>query len=108
VDRVFVNAAIKAELCRNPPPGDRGWLRRIRPWWGHDSHFHVRLACPVGQSGCTPQAPLPPGEGCDESLAWWFSDEALNPPPPKTPPPPKRDLTLADLPAACARVLNGP
>jgi penicillin-insensitive murein endopeptidase len=108
VERIFVNAAIKAELCRTAPAGDRGWLRRVRPWWGHDSHFHVRLVCPAGQTGCTAQAPLPPGEGCDDSLAWWFSDEALNPPPPKTPPPPKRDLTLADLPAACARLLNGP
>lgn len=106
VDRIFVNAAIKAELCRRLPSGERGWLRKLRPWWGHDSHFHVRLACPTGQAGCVPQAGLPPGDGCDASLDWWFSDEALNPKPPETPPKPRPEVMLADLPAACAAVLE--
>lgn len=106
VDRIFVNAAIKAELCRRTPPAERGWLRRLRPWWGHDSHFHVRLACPGGQAGCVAQAPLPEGDGCDATLDWWLSDEALNPKPPETPPKPKPPLMLADLPAACAAVLG--
>jgi penicillin-insensitive murein endopeptidase len=51
------------------------------------------------------QAPPPPGDGCDASLDWWFSEEALNPPPPKTPPAPRPDQTLADLPAACATLV---
>jgi penicillin-insensitive murein endopeptidase len=108
VDRIFVNAAIKAALCRGATTADRPWLRRIRPWWGHDSHFHVRLVCPVGDAACEPQAPLPPGDGCDETLAWWLSDEALNPPPSPTPPRPRPPLTMADLPAACAAVLSAP
>ena len=106
VDRIFVNAAIKAALCRSVPAAERGWLRKLRPWWGHDSHFHVRLTCPEGQTGCVAQAPIPEGDGCDASLDWWFSDEALNPVPPATPPAPKPPVMLADLPAACAGVLG--
>ena len=47
VARIFVNPAIKRALCREAG-ADRAWLRRIRPWWGHNYHFHVRLACPPG------------------------------------------------------------
>ena len=48
VQRIFVNAAIKKALCREAR-GDRGWLAKIRPWWGHDYHFHIRMRCPPGQ-----------------------------------------------------------
>lgn len=106
VDRIFVNAAIKAALCERAPAGDRAWLGRVRPWWAHDGHFHVRLRCPDDSPGCVQQAPTPAGDGCDASLAWWFSEEALNPPPPPSPAPPRRDLTLADLPAACAALVG--
>ncbi len=104
VARIFVNAAIKGELCRRLPPDDRAWLRKIRPWWGHDGHFHVRLACPVGSRSCIDQAPPPPGDGCGD-LAWWFSDEALNPRP-RSPSKPRGELTLGDLPAACRALLG--
>ncbi|MFV0475036.1 MAG: penicillin-insensitive murein endopeptidase [Pikeienuella sp.] len=108
VARIFVNAAIKSRLCRDAPATDRDWLRKIRPWWGHDSHFHVRLSCPADASDCENQAPPPAGDGCDDSLAWWFSDEALNPKPdPNAPKPkPRRNIQLADLPQACAAVLD--
>src|SRR5581483_1042400 len=53
----------------------RDWLRKVRPWWGHDDHFHVRLACPADSPECAPQAALPPGDGCD-ALAWWFDTKA--------------------------------
>lgn len=106
VARIFVNAAIKAELCRSAP-APREWLRKVRPWWGHDAHFHVRLECPEGARLCLNQSPPPPGDGCDASLDWWFSDEALNPPPPKGPIVRKRDvMTLADLPTECRGVLH--
>lgn len=98
VARIFVNAAIKRALCDAEPPGDRDWLRKVRAWWGHDSHFHVRLACPDGASACLDQDPPPPDDGCGDELAWWFTDEALNPKPPDKP---SVDLTLDDLPAAC-------
>lgn len=106
VARIFVNAAIKRHLCETAPEGDRAWLRKIRPWWKHDSHFHVRLSCPKGGAGCINQAPPPPGDGCDASLDWWFSDEALNPPPPDPKAPPRRELTMDDLPLACRAVVG--
>jgi len=106
VARIFVNAAIKQQLCQaEPVSADRSWLRKIRPWWGHDAHFHVRLNCPPGSSGCVAQAPIPAGDGCDETLAWWFSDEALNPKP-SAGAKARRALTLADLPRACAAVVT--
>lgn len=103
VDRIFVNAAIKDALCRGVAgvtQGDRDWLHRIRPWWGHDEHFHVRLKCPVGSPDCEAQAPLPPGDGCDATLAWW---RAQKPPPAIAPRPP-----APKLPAACAAILAAP
>jgi penicillin-insensitive murein endopeptidase len=102
VARIFVNAAIKEEICRQGPAD---WMRKLRPWWGHDSHFHVRLACPAG-GACIDQAPPPPGPGCDATLKWWFSDEALHPKP-KQRAPKRKDLTMADLPDQCRAVLDG-
>ncbi len=107
VARIFVHAAIKDQLCQTAGD-DRGWLRKIRPWWGHNAHFHVRLACPDGAVGCIDQAPPPAGDGCDATLAWWFSEEARNPKPDPNAPrkPARRQLVLADLPQACERVLT--
>lgn len=79
VDRIFVNAAVKQALCRNASSADQDWLRKIRPWWGHDAHFHVRLRCPPGNPDCESQAALTGDGGCGEELAWWFTDEALSP-----------------------------
>lgn len=110
VARIFVNPAIKRALCVEADKvsdlAERAWLRKIRPWWGHNAHFHVRLTCPLGVAGCFDQAPPPPGDGCGGPLDWWFSDEARNPKPdPSMPKKPRRELTLADLPQACASVL---
>ena len=79
VERIFVNPVIKRELCRHAPVENRAWLRKIRPWWKHDDHFHVRLSCPKDSLNCEHQEPLPAGDGCDEDLAWWFSIEATKP-----------------------------
>lgn len=97
VDRILVHHAIKRELCRLH--GGEEWLRRIRPWRGHDSHMHVRLSCPPGERDCRDIAPPPPGDGCDASLEWWLTPEAERPPPRPPGPPPA-------LPAACAAVLR--
>jgi penicillin-insensitive murein endopeptidase len=102
IARIFVNPAIKRALCREVT-GDRRWLRRIRPWFGHSYHFHVRLACPAGMRECHDQAPLPPGDGCGADLAWWFTPEAKLPQPTQ----PRKPLLVSDLPRACAAVVNG-
>jgi penicillin-insensitive murein endopeptidase len=99
VARIFVNAAIKQALCREAG-ADRGWLRVIRPWWGHNYHFHLRLSCPAGQPDCQDQPAPPPGDGCGE-LGWWFTEEALHP----KPGPPPKPLRIAELPSACAALV---
>jgi len=75
VNRIFVSPPIKRYMCRNYQTAP--WLYRLRPWWGHEDHFHVRLLCPSGSSSCEEQDALDPADtGCGENLAWWFSAEA--------------------------------
>jgi penicillin-insensitive murein endopeptidase len=106
VERIFVNAAIKKALCREAT-GNRQWLSKIRPMYGHDYHFHIRIKCPANSAGCEPQTPPDHNEHCSaKDLAYWFSDAVLHPRPPKVPPKPKPPLTLADLPSACRTVLH--
>jgi penicillin-insensitive murein endopeptidase len=108
VQRIFVNAAIKKALCREAK-GDRSWLSKIRPWWGHDYHFHIRMVCPPGSSECKGQPSQSGDEGCSASdLAYWFKDSIIHPQPPKEPPKPSHGMTMAALPAACKQVLAAP
>ena len=106
VARIFVTAPVKLRMCKDAR-GDRSWLRKIRPWWGHHYHFHVRMNCPDDSPGCQNQAPIPKGDGCKEAI-WWVTD-ALKPPDPNAPKNPKKPrppLTLAGLPKQCAAVLR--
>ena len=101
VQRIFVNAAIKRAMCR--VAAGQPWMRKVRPYYSHNYHFHVRLFCPRGAESCRDQDPTPTGDGCDASLAWWFSDEVLHPKPStKTWPP----MTMSALPSECRAVLN--
>ena len=103
--RIFIFPGAKVAMC-DSETGDRSWLRKVRPWYGHHYHMHVRLACPRGARGCEDQAAPPPGDGCEEARQW--QRNILNPPPPDPdarPAPPRRELTLGDLPAQCAAVL---
>jgi penicillin-insensitive murein DD-endopeptidase len=117
VDRIFVAAAVKIEMCRTATADDTVWLRKIRPVAGHDTHFHIRMRCPEGSRLCETQSPTVAelsngGNGCDETLMWWVTDY-LDPPDPNAEPvepeEPKRhprDFTMADLPRQCADVIN--
>lgn len=119
VDRIFVTPPVKVEFCKTAKRADKEWLRKIRPLYGHNYHFHVRLKCPDGSPACQTQKPTVKelskgGDGCDKTLEWWVTDY-LNPPKPaakpKKPakPAPKkrhpREYTMADLPKQCANVL---
>jgi penicillin-insensitive murein endopeptidase len=118
VDRIFVAAAVKIEMCRTATRADRKWLQKIRPVAGHDTHFHVRLKCPRGARLCETQKPTVAelskgGDGCDESLMWWVTDY-LDPPKsdgkkPRDEDAPRkkgpREFTMADLPRQCQAVL---
>ena len=105
VARIFVFPVAKVQMCKDEK-GNRAWLRKIRPWWGHHYHFHVRLKCPRGARGCTDQAAPPPGDGCADAQQW--VNNILNPPPPDPNYKPKkrRELVLADLPNQCVGVLR--
>jgi penicillin-insensitive murein DD-endopeptidase len=74
VARIFLNPRIKLELCQMEWD-DRSWLRKVRPWFKHHSHFHVRLKCPPGSTACKNQASPPPGDGCGKELAEWHPDK---------------------------------
>ena len=104
--RIFVFPGAKVQMCKDEK-GDRAWLNKVRPWWGHHYHFHVRLSCPVGATNCKNQSPPPPGDGCKDAERW--VRDILNPPPtnPNAPKPkPKPPLTLARLPQQCVGVLR--
>jgi penicillin-insensitive murein endopeptidase len=104
--RIFVFPGAKVAIC-NAEKGDRSWLRKVRPWWGHHYHFHVRLSCPAGMSGCVNQDPPPAGDGCDDAQQW--VNNIINPPPPDPnapKPKPRRLIQVADLPQQCAAILS--
>ena len=105
VARIFVHPAIKKALCEGASQ-DRSWLRKIRPWWGHHYHFHVRLKCPSGYAGCKNQSAAtgrrwlwqPSGLLVQTAHRAAEAGQARKE---------KAPLTLADLPAACRRWLAG-
>jgi penicillin-insensitive murein DD-endopeptidase len=107
VTRIFVNAAIKKAMC-SEAGSDRGWLWKVRPWWGHSEHFHVRIACPADSPDCKPQAPPDASDGCGHELDYWFKDSTLHPTPPLIPPKPKPPMTMAGLPQACSQIVYAP
>jgi penicillin-insensitive murein endopeptidase len=113
VERIFVHPAIKKALCELVG-NDRSYLRKIRPFWGHDDHFHIRLVCPTDSVGCIHQPVPADDDGCGAELDNWFK-LLTRPEPPPAPPPkehipakPKPQLTLDQLPAACRAVLAAP
>ncbi|QUJ76346.1 penicillin-insensitive murein endopeptidase [Sulfitobacter albidus] len=106
--RIFVFPGAKVQMC-DDETGDRSYLRKIRPWYGHHYHFHVRLKCPAGASGCRDQNPPPAGDGCADARQWQAN--ILNPPKPDPNAKPvvrkpRRELRLADLPVQCKAVLD--
>lgn len=109
VERIFVNPAIKKKLCQTWT-GDRSNLGKVRPYYGHDYHFHIRMHCPPGATSCKAQAPVADkDDGCGQSLAWWFTSEPWAKPKPGSPPPkPPKPIMLSSLPAACTAVLEAP
>ncbi len=69
VQRVLVHPAIKKALC-TAAGDDRTWLRKIRPWYGHHYHMHIRLKCT--EKSCKAQGGVPAGDGCGKQLDHWF------------------------------------
>jgi len=108
VERVLVHPGIKKALCAHPGADPRA-LGKVRPYWGHHYHMHIRIACPKDSPGCEPQPPVPADNGCGKEVDDWIALLRRPPKPvdPKAkPPPPKPGLTIADLPAECRLVVE--
>jgi penicillin-insensitive murein endopeptidase len=111
VERIFVNPAIKKALCEMSGK-DRRWLAKVRPLWGHDYHFHIRIGCPNG--GCQAQPPVSGDDGCGKEVDNWLKEIAKSL---KTQPKPgtkvipdseRRKITMDQLPPECRTVLDSP
>ncbi len=105
VSRVLVNPLIKKRLCESKGP-ERALLRKIRPWYGHADHMHVRLHCPADSKECVPQNDVPEDDGCGD-LDWWLSKKAK-----KDRKKGKKDYlsnvgALPPLPTACSALVKG-
>ncbi|HEV7463248.1 MAG TPA: penicillin-insensitive murein endopeptidase [Methyloceanibacter sp.] len=115
VARIFVHPAIKKALCQQASQlgKDTAWLGKVRPWWNHHYHFHVRLYCPPGAEGCENQKDVSGDNGCGQELVNWYAMlkkaaiEMAKPVPPGTKPwTGKQPLTMAQLPRECGTVLS--
>ena len=98
VERIFVSPAIKKSICDYTGQNeDRSFLSKIRPWFGHRGHIHVRLRCPESSPYCEKQKAVPEGDGCGEELMSWFE------PPKKTdwPAKPQKKPEKPLLPKRC-------
>jgi len=102
VERIFVNPVIKKKLCTDYK-GEK-WLGKVRPWYGRDGHFHVRLKCPADNNLCVPQEPINMfDDGCGAELASWFrSDGSV-----RGPRSSGKKRTRPRLPDECLPILNG-
>jgi penicillin-insensitive murein endopeptidase len=105
VERIFVNPGVKKRLC-DTATGDRSWLRKLRPYYLHHDHFHVRLFCPPGAASCVAQKATARDDGCGKDLDYWLSAAPWKPAPkPTKPVKPRPPMTLSGLPKACVEVL---
>jgi penicillin-insensitive murein endopeptidase len=120
VSRIFVHPPIKKEMCdwaRRKGFSNRSWLGKIRAYYGHNYHFHIRIKCPKGSSGCRNQKAAPRRDDCAENLAYWMSSKPWGgsrvKKKAKTAKKKKktakkrkrRHMTIAGLPKACRKVL---
>ena len=108
VERILVHPAIKKAVCESAvaKEGDRAWLSKVRAYWGHYYHFHVRIACPKGNANCEAQPSVGSDDGCGADLKRWLA-LVKTPPKPGPPGPERTPITLSQLPADCRAVLAG-
>ena len=101
VDRIFVAPMIKKHMCALYEQDEyNGFLRKLRPWFGHRAHMHVRLNCPSDSPECVLPQPIPEGTGCGYEVDSWFL-----PPPPKSQQVAAKPKPKKELPAQCPLIL---
>lgn len=103
VSRIFVHPAIKNQVCHDTPENDRAWVRKLRPWWGHTAHMHVRLECPAGALYCIKQPTVAEGDGCGAELESWLED--IRHPKKKKKEKPQKPVKKK-VPEQCVELLN--
>jgi penicillin-insensitive murein endopeptidase len=114
VARIFVHPAIKKALCEHAKDigPDTAWLAKVRPWWNHHYHFHVRLKCPPDWDSCENQKDVSGDDGCGQELTNWYAMlkkaaiATAQAPPTTKPWVGKPPLTMAQLPKECGAVLT--
>jgi penicillin-insensitive murein endopeptidase len=114
VERVLVHPAIKKAICDNKTL-PRAHLNKVRPYWGHYFHMHIRMGCPKDSPTCTPQPVVGSDDGCGKEVNEWIArmkriyaprppvEPKIVKPKPKPKPP---ETTLADLPPECRVVIG--
>ena len=100
------------EATAKESPASGAWLGKVRPYWGHHYHMHIRMQCPPDSPNCRPQKPTGGEIGCDKELAYWFRILSRPKPPkpilPRKPVKPRPPMTIASLPQECRAVMEGP
>lgn len=118
VERIFVHPAIKKAFC-NAAGDDRDWLRKVRPMWLHNYHFHVRMGCTGDSPTCVPQKAIETeGDGCGKEIEDWIklvsrpakpaAPKPVEPVKPVKPAKPPPQIMLKDLPPECTEVAAAP
>jgi penicillin-insensitive murein endopeptidase len=102
---ILVNPAIKKAMCREAGM-DRSWLSKVRPWWGHDEHFHIRIACPASSPQCKPQRSPSSGDGCGRELDSWLKESLVHPS--ASGANAKQNIPLTAMPKECRAVVMAP
>ena len=114
VERILVHPAIKKALCDGSViDPDRSWLGKVRPYWGHEYHMHIRMGCPADSANCERQKPTLGDDGCGKEVDDWLKLLSRPPPPkpdipipPVKPAKPKPPMTLDQMPPECRAVLG--
>ena len=99
VERIFVNAAIKKALCETAK--GRPWMNKVRAYWGHNYHFHIRIKCPAGGSAASRRTQCRREMAATNRSPGGSPTEALHPRPGKPKPP----LPISALPPECRSVV---
>lgn len=76
INRIFISPVMKKFFCEKFP--NAPWLYKLRPWWDHEDHIHVRLNCPTAPDSplCKVQEPVDSKDpDCKIDLDQWKEEK---------------------------------